>query len=212
MILISRRNISLMAGVACAAALTAGAIISADAQEAPAIGAPAPDFTVETVSGETFSMADYADRTVVLEWVNPGCPYVQRHYNTGSIPSMQVDATADDVVWVAVNSTNPNHRDYLEGAELQAYVDEHGGAPSALILDPEGEIGRLYDARRTPDIFIVHEGEVAYIGAVDDRNTADAAAAEGATNYVRAALTSISAGEEIAQPETLRYGCTVKYS
>lgn len=213
----TRRNFGLVAGLATAAALTAGAVISAtasaqDAATGAVVGEPAPDFTATDLAGVTHTLSDFADQTVVLEWTNPGCPYVLKHYDSGNIQAMQADAAEDGVIWLTVNSTNADHRDYLAAEAHAAWLDEQGATPTAAFLDESGDIGRLFGAGRTPDVFVIDQGVVAYIGAVDDVRSTDPADVEGATNYVRAALSAIAAGEAVDPAETERYGCTVKYS
>lgn len=214
---LTRRNVGLFAGLMAAAALTGGAVISAssNAQDTPSgavVGEPAPDFTATDLAGVSHSLSDFADQTVVLEWTNPGCPYVVKHYVSDNMQTMQSEAAENGVVWLTVNSTNPDHRDYLEPAEMTAWLEEQGAAPTSAFLDANGEIGRLFGAGRTPDVFIVDQGVVAYIGAVDDVRSTDPDDVPGATNFVRAALSAIAAGEAVDPAETVRYGCTVKYS
>lgn len=213
MSLFTRRNFALALGMTVAAALTAGALIAATAKAAvgPAVGAAAPNFTGTTSLGTTLTLADYADQTVVLEWTNKGCPYVNKHYRSGNIPGLQAAAIADGVVWLQIVSSAPGKQGYVKGAEADAWNASMGAAPTAVILDPTGAIGHLYDARTTPQLFVIEEGALAYKGAIDSKATTRKADIETATPYVKDALAAVKAGEPVATPETKPYGCSVKY-
>jgi len=213
---IPRRHLELAAGMVVAAALTAGALIAgtarADDNGAVAIGAPVPEFTAVDTAGVGFSLSDYADAVVMLEWVNPGCPYVQKHYETGNMPGLQAEAAAADVIWISINSTHEGHRDFRDASAMAEFATATGASPTATVLDPSGEIGRLYGAQTTPHMFVIDHGVLAYAGAIDDRPTSRHSDVEGARSYPREALAAIAAGEAIAVPQTKSYGCTVKYA
>lgn len=169
------------------------------------IGQPAPDFALTDLDGATHRLSELAGRTVVLEWMNPNCPFSLRHSKEGTM-----QATADahgDVVWLAINSTNPDHRDHLDNAEYKAFLAEHGiGYP--VLEDPSGEVGHAYDARTTPHMYVIDgEGKLAYQGAIDD----DPRGRGNARNYVGAALSAMAAGEAVDPTETKPYGCSIKY-
>ena len=176
---------------------------SVAAGTAAAVGSPAPDFTLTDTSGNEVSLSDYAGRVVVLEWVNPDCPFVQRHYKAGTMKSLATKYGAQDVVWLTINSTN-----YMD-AEASAAFKAANDLPYPILVDQSGEVGHLYGAATTPHIFVIDgSGTVVYIGAIDDdpRGSSDVP-----TNYVAAALDEVLAGEAVSTPETKPYGCSVKY-
>lgn len=207
---ITRRDLSLFVGMTLAASLTAGSVIAASAEAAPAVGQPAPAFTVTDTAGVTHELSDFADKTVVLEWINPGCPYVRKHYDSANMQGLQADAGADEVVWIAVNSTNPDHKDYLTPAEMDAWMVEQNAAATAMVMDEDGALARLYDARTTPHMFIIENGTLVYNGAIDSTNSTNPADIPTSTNYVTAALTAIASGQTPEPAETKAYGCSVK--
>lgn len=213
MTVFSRRQFGLFVGVAAAASLTAGAVIAASAQatEPPVTGSPAPAFSVEDINGVTWSLADLGEDTVVLEWTNNECPYVRKHYESGSMQALQAEATEAGVVWLQIISSAPGEQGHVSAETAALLNEERGASPTAAILDPSGDLGRLYDARTTPHMFVIEHGELVYQGAIDDRPTSNIDDIEGARNYVREALEAIAAGEPIAAPETRAYGCNVKY-
>lgn len=212
----SRRQVSLAAGAGVAAFLTAAALATGAAAKAdePVVGAPAPTFTAVDSNGVEHSLADYADGTVVLEWTNHGCPYVQAHYESKNMQALQAEATADGVTWLTVISSAPGKQGHVDGEKANALTQKRGAAPTAVLLDPAGEVGRLYAAATTPHMFVIHEGELVYQGAIDNRQESREARRmkpQERTNYVRAALAAIEAEESPAVTETVPYGCTVKY-
>jgi len=200
--------------MAAAVALTAGALIASTGTANAEAAANAPAFTGITSNGETVSLADFAGKTVVLEWTNDGCPFVKKHYAEPikNMQTLQADATADDVVWLSVISSAPGKQGHVDGAAANELTTSRGAAPSHVILDETGEIGKLYDAKTTPHMFVITaDGEVAYEGAIDSKKSANPADIEGATNYVTAALDSVAAGEPVETASTKPYGCSVKY-
>lgn len=189
-------------------ALAAGLLAAA-----PARAAPAPAFTAADADGRPVSLAQFRGKTVVLEWTNSGCPYVGKHYGSSNMQTLQKEARAQGVVWLSVISSAPGQQGYKTGAEAKAWAAQHGASPTAILLDPRGDLGRLYGAKTTPDMRVIDaRGELVYEGAVDDRPTADPASLKGATNYVRAALTQVKAGKPVATPYAKPYGCSVKYA
>lgn len=184
------------------------------AQASVTVGKPAPGFTGMTDDGSAINLSDYRGKTVVLEWTNHGCPFVVRHYETGTIQSLQQDAAADDIVWLSVVSSAPGKQGYVTPEESKAVVADYGASPAAKILDPEGLIGRLYDAKTTPHMYIIDaEGVLRYQGAIDDEPYAKAGAETlAAHNYVRTALAQMASGEAVAPETTRPYGCSVKYA
>ena len=194
--------------------LSALALATTSALAAPAIvGQPAPAFSATDTSGKTVSLADFKGKTVVLEWVNPGCPYVRKHYDSANMQGTQKGAVDRGVVWLAVNSTHASHYDYKKPAEMAAWLKSQGAVPTLALMDSEGKVGRAYGARTTPHMYIVDaKGTLAYAGGIDDKPSANPADTKTAKNFVTAALADIAAGRPVAQAATRPYGCSVKYS
>jgi len=189
-------------------AVAAGAAFAA----AAAVGQAAPTFSASDASGKRVSLADYKGKTVVLEWVNPECPYVRKHYDSANMQATQKAATAKDVVWLSVNSTHPSHADHKTPAEMAAWTQAQRAAPTATLLDGDGKIGRAYGARTTPHLYVVDgRGTLVYAGGIDDKPSANPADVKAAKNHVNAALADMAAGRAVAQPVTRAYGCSVKY-
>ncbi|WKW50840.1 thioredoxin family protein [Rhodomicrobium lacus] len=194
------------------AVLLASVAMTAAVSAAPEVGKPAPDFSATDSKGRTVKLSDYRGKTVVLEWTNDGCPYVQKHYSTNNIQSLQKDAAAKGIVWLSVISSAPGEQGAVSGAEADKLSETRGAAPAAVLLDAEGKVGRLYDARTTPHMFIVNgDGTLVYMGGIDDKPTAIPSDVKAAKNYVRAALDDLAAGKPVATPVTRPYGCSVKY-
>ena len=214
---ITRRNVGLASGMAAAVALSAGALIAFSANASPVaeVGMAAPDFSGTTSVGETISLADFAGKTVVLEWTNDGCPFVQKHYETppANMQTLQSeDAGGDDVIWLQIVSSAPGKQGYVDGAEADEINAGRGASPDHVILDSSGDIGRLYEAKTTPHLFVIKaNSEIAYAGAIDSIGSARVADIEKADNYVRAALEAIEAGEPVKVASSKPYGCAVKY-
>ena len=182
------------------------------AQAAPTVGQAAPDFTLRDASGKAVKLSDYRGKHVVLEWTNPGCPYVQKHYNSGNMAATQRDAVDKGVVWLAVNSTEKSSRDYMEPSRLVAWQQERKSRPSAVLMDEEGVAGKAYGARTTPHMYIVDpQGKLIYAGGIDSIASSDAGDIAKATNYVRQGLTEALAGKTISAATTRPYGCSIKY-
>jgi peroxiredoxin len=181
---------------------------------APAtVGQPAPMFSATDPSGKLVSLADFKGKTVVLEWVNPECPYVRKHYDSANMQATQKAATAKDVVWLSVNSTHPSHVDHKKPAEMAAWSKAQRAAATATLLDGDGKIGRTYGARTTPHMYVVDaKGTLVYAGGIDDKPSANPADVKTAKNFVNAALADLAAGRAVAQPATRAYGCSVKYA
>lgn len=224
MSLFTRRNILLAGGILAAAGLTAGAMLAwgpeARTARAPTpaearadVGARAPDFSAPDTTGAVRTLAEFAGRTIVLEWTNKDCPYVRKHYNSGNMQALQRAAAADGVVWLTVLSSAPGEQGHLDAAAAAANIRATNAAPTALLLDPEGTMGRAYGAQTSPHMYIINsEGRIVYQGAIDDRPSADPATLEGARNYVTAALADLEAGRPVETPQTVAYGCSVKYA
>jgi hypothetical protein len=176
------------------------------------VGQPAPAFRAVDTAGKTVSLADYKGRHVVLEWVNPECPFVRKHYDSGNMQATQKRATARGVVWLAVNSTRRDHGDYKAPAELAGWMAQNQAAPTATLMDADGAVGRAYGARTTPHLYVVDPaGRLVYAGAIDSKPTANPADVKTATNHVDAALAETLAGKPVSLAATQPYGCSVKY-
>jgi hypothetical protein len=176
-------------------------------------GRPAPDFTLVDLDGQKHSLTDYRGKTVVIEWNNPDCPIVRKHYDSDNLPKLQRSATADGVVWLLINSGAPGQQgaDY-SAAELKRWIADHHAAPTAYFRDSDGKAGHLYGAKTTPHLFIVNAtGTLVYQGAIDSIPSARAADIPDATNYVAAALAELKAGRPVTTTDTKPYGCSVKY-
>jgi peroxiredoxin len=179
---------------------------------APIVGAPAPAFTGTDTQGKKVSLADAKGKYVVLEWHNQGCPFVVKHYDSGNMQRLQKDLTGKGAVWYTIISSAPGKQGHVSGAEAEAYVKEEGAAPTHVILDQDGTIGRLYGAKTTPHMFLIDDkGTLVYAGAIDDKPSTDKADVEGAKSYVRLAFDEAKAGKTINTPMTAPYGCSVKY-
>ncbi|MEO0982991.1 MAG: thioredoxin family protein [Pseudomonadota bacterium] len=212
----NRRHLSLAAGMAAAVALTSGALIAstAHADAAAEINTPAPAFTGVTSTGETISLSDFEDKTVVLEWTNHDCPFVRKHYAEPprNMQGMQEGAGDDEIVWLSVISSAPGKQGHVTPEQANDLTTSRGAAPHAVILDESGDIGRLYGAKTTPHMYVIKTGgELAYMGAIDSNPSANVDDIATAENYVTAALDAVAAGEPVATPATKAYGCSVKY-
>jgi hypothetical protein len=189
----------------CASLFATGALAAA------VVGQPAPAFTGKDLAGKPVSLADYKGKTVVLEWHNFGCPFVQKHYKSGNMQGMQ-KYFAGQVVWLTINSTHRGHQDYMAPEALRKTLSESGAVPERYVMDESGEIGKAYGAKVTPHMFIIDgEGKVVYNGAIDDKRSADVKDVRTAKNFVVTALVDLKAGRPIANASNAPYGCTVKY-
>ncbi len=186
--------------------------LSGSALAAPAaVGQAAPDFSTVDTAGQTRKLSDYKGKLVVLEWTNPGCPFVQKHYS-GNMQALQKEFTAKGVVWLAINSTESGSGDYLAPAKLAGWVGEKQAQPSLTLMDESGKIGQLYGAKTTPHMYIVSpQGQLVYAGAIDSIPSARVDDIKTATNYVRQGLNEALGGKAISMASTRPYGCSVKY-
>jgi peroxiredoxin len=175
-------------------------------------GQDAPDFALADTAGKQVRLADFRGKFVVLEWTNPECPFVRKHYGSGNMQSLQKEWGARDVVWLAINSTNASHSEFKTPAQMNEWLRAQGAAPRATLLDGTSATGRAYAAKTTPQMFVVDPaGKVLYAGAIDDRRSANPEDVKGAKNYVRAALTEALSGKPVTVASTTPYGCSVKY-
>ena len=197
------------------AAITAFVVQSATAvpSAAPArVGEPAPAFSAPDISGKNVRLGDYAGKMIVLEWTNDGCPFVGKHYDSGNMQSLQQKYMANGGVWLTSASSAPGEQGYVTPAEAKADLARWRAAPSDFLLDPEGIVGRLYDARATPHMVVIDRtGRVVYMGAIDDQPSTRLADVKTAHNYVVAALDAVAAGQPVAVASTRAYGCSIKY-
>jgi len=176
------------------------------------IGAAAPDFTLTDIDGHTHRLSDYRGKIVILEWVNPECPFVVKHYESGNLPRTQAAATAQGVVWLLINSGRPGAQGDFSPEEARAWQAQTGAAASAYIRDSDGTVGRLYDAKTTPHLFIITaDGALAYDGAIDSIRSTRQSDIAKAENYVTSALDALRRGESVGTAVTRPYGCTIKY-
>jgi peroxiredoxin len=175
-------------------------------------GAPAPDFSAQDITGRGVNLRDYAGKTVILEWTNNGCPFVGKHYNSGNMQALQRRFTEAGDVWLTIASSAPGEQGYVDAAEARADIARWKAAPSDYLLDPDGVVGHLYDARATPHMVVIDtKGVVAYMGAIDDKRSTDLDDVKTAKNYVVAALDELAAGKPVTVGTTHDYGCSVKY-
>lgn len=204
------------AGLVTAAALSYslvsdGLVAAPTLTELP-VGKPAPSFRINDINGRVVSLSDFRGKTVVLEWNNPECPTVKKHYETGNMQKTQAQAAAAGAVWLTVNSSGPGNQGHMTAAEAKALATSPPSRRTAYLLDPAGTIGRAYGAKATPHMFIVNAaGTLVYNGAIDDKPTQDKADIQGARNHVLAALGELKAGKPVSVPTSRPYGCSVKY-
>lgn len=184
-----------------ACALAAGPL------HAGTVGAPAPDFTLTDIAGKAVKLSDFKGRHVVLEWVNPHCPYVAKHYDSGNMQAVQKDATVRKVVWLSIASTHPGHHEYAGEKDMARWQQEKKAAPAHTMLDKDGKVGRLYGARTTPHMFVIDpKGMVVYAGAIDDKRSTSREDVKTAKNHVRAALDATLAGKPVPNASNPPYG------
>lgn len=190
--------------------LCAGALCAA---ESPKVGAPAPGFTLPSSEGKTESLGKYKGKFVVLEWFNPGCPFVQKHYLSHNMQNLQKEFTDKGVVWLTIDSSAPGEEGNLSADDAKKRIADWQINSSAFLLDPTGKVGHEYGATNTPHMFIIDpHGKLIYKGAIDDKPSTDQADIAGANNYVRDALDAALAGKPVETATTKAYGCSVKYS
>jgi hypothetical protein len=189
------------------------AVLAGTARASVEVGSPAPDFTLTDINGQTHSLSGYKGKIVVLEWNNPECPFVKKHYDSGNIPSLQKDAAAAGIVWLTINSGAPgNEGADLTPGEIKSWLQKNTAAPTAYFCDADGKVGHLYGAKTTPDMYVIDaDGILVYKGAIDSIRSANIADIARATNYVKAALDALKSGQPIAKPVSEPYGCSVKY-
>lgn len=207
----SRREFLVAVGAGSLAA-GIGSLAVSEAHANPQTGTLAPAFTATDSSGRPHRLAQYKGRTVVLEWTNHECPYTVKHYASGNMQALQAAATGAGAIWLTVVSSRPGTQGHVHGLEADKLTQDRNARPTAVLLDPGGDLGRLYAARTTPHMFVIDPaGTLVYMGAIDDQPTANPASVQNARNYVREALDAVAAGRPVAMASTRPYGCTVKY-
>jgi cytochrome oxidase Cu insertion factor (SCO1/SenC/PrrC family) len=188
------------------------ALMSAPASAAPVVGQPAPNFKLNDVNGRVVSLSDFKGKTVVLEWNNPDCPFVKKHYGSGNMQKTQAAAKKDGVVWLSINSSAEGKQGHMDGAKAKGVIAAVKAQPTAYLLDPNGVVGKGYDAKTTPHMYIVNKaGTLVYAGGIDDKPTPNPADIDGARNHVLAALAEMKAGKPVSVSTSRPYGCNVKY-
>jgi len=182
------------------------------ASDVPPVGSAAPDFSLTDAQGKTHSLSEYKGKYVVLEWFNPECPFVKKHYGTSNMQNLQKQYTDKGVVWLTIDSNAPGTEGSITPEQAQKVSASWKTHQTALLLDPEGKAGRAYGAKNTPNMVIISpEGKIAYEGAIDSKASPNPADIPSSTNYVKAALDESLAGKRITTPQTKPYGCSVKY-
>jgi peroxiredoxin len=204
------RTKTLLAAAAFAAAFFVGAHA---APSTATVGQAAPDFTLTDINGKRHTLSSYKGKTVVIEWVNPECPIVVKHYEkSGNIPKLQKEATSDGIVWLTVNSGHPGAQGDFDAEQVEEWMGKNKYAASAYLKDPDGKVGRMYDARTTPHMYIVDQkGTLVYAGGIDSIQSGSANDIPKATNYVREALKDLKNGQPVRTATSKPYGCSVKY-
>jgi peroxiredoxin len=193
------------------AALAAAPLRVATAQANP--GQPAPAFSLTDLDGRKVALADLRGKFAVLEWTNPSCPFVQKHYGSGNMQQLQKRFTGEGVVWLTINSTHAAHAEHLKPAEQKAWLTQQGAVPSMAALDADGTVGRAYGAKVTPHMYVIDpQGVLVYAGAIDDKRSTNPADVKTATNFVMRAFADLRAGRPVSVASTPAYGCTIKYA
>lgn len=195
--------------LALLASLISTALFAADS---PPVGSNAPDFSVTDSKGKTQSVSQYKGKHVVLEWFNPECPFVKKHYGSGNMQKLQEEFTGKGVVWLTIDSSATGLEGNLTAEQAEKKIAEWKTKQTALLLDPDGKAGRTYGAKNTPHMFVINpEGKIVYEGAIDSKATPNPADIAGSTNYVKAALEESLGGKPVSNATTKPYGCSVKY-
>jgi peroxiredoxin len=195
--------------IACAVLATTTGLSFAEAE----VGKPARNFTLPDTNGKTRSLSDFKGKFVVLEWYQPDCPFVGKHYRSGNMQSLQKEYTAKGVIWLSIDSSAPGQQGNYSAQTLNQIASNDGAARTALLLDPDGKVGRLYGAKTTPDMYIIdRNGTLVYEGAIDNKRSTDLADVKTATNYVKTALDAVMTGQPVPTTATRPYGCSVKYA
>ena len=194
--------------LACAVALCLSPKLSAEVK----VGQKAPDFTLTDTNNAAHSLSQYAGKYVVLEWVNPDCPFVKKHYESGNMQNLQKELRGKDVIWLSICSSAEGKQGHYSAAEWNKMTAEKKAAPNAVLLDADGKVGTLYGAKTTPHMYVVNpKGVLSYMGAIDDKPSTKVEDVAGTKNYVRSAVDELMAGKKVKKSQTQPYGCGVKY-
>jgi len=192
-------------------AVVAGFFFTTEAQVAQ-VDKQAPDFTIQDTEGKTHTLSDFKGKHVVLEWVNYGCPFVKKHYNSGNMQKLQKTFTDKGIVWLSVCSSAEGKQGYFDNVKIKELKTEKKAAYSAYLVDEEGTVGKMYGAKTTPHMYVIDpEGVLIYAGAIDDKPSTNVEDVKDAKNYVVEALKASMDGEEVETKSTSAYGCGVKY-
>ncbi|MEY2505871.1 MAG: hypothetical protein QOH01_200 [Verrucomicrobiota bacterium] len=195
-----------------AAFVTLAASTALFAADSPAVGTNAPDFSLTDSKGKTQSVSQYKGKYVVLEWFNPECPFVKKHYGSGNMQKLQAEFTGKGVVWLSIDSSAPGLEGYLTAEQANAKITDWKTKQTALVLDPDGKAGRSYGAKNTPHMFVINpDGKIVYEGAIDSKATPNPSDIASSTNYVKVALEESLSGKTVSNANTKPYGCSVKY-
>jgi peroxiredoxin len=187
-------------------------LFCASAQALSTVGESAPALQLRDIHGKSISLSEYRGKTVVVEWFNPNCPFVQKHYSSNNMQALQSKYARQGVAWLVVNSTHPSHQDYLEPNKLSERFTQMKGHASAVLMDAEGKAGQAWGAKTTPHMFIVDpQGKLVYAGGIDDKRSSNPDDVKTAKNYVAVALDQLKAGKAVTENNTRPYGCSVKY-
>ena len=193
--------------------LTLAASTALFAADSPAVGTNAPDFSLTDSKGKTQSVSQYKGKYVVLEWFNPECPFVKKHYGSGNMQKLQEEFTGKGVVWLTIDSSAPGLQGHLTAEQANAKMSEWKTKQTALVIDADGKAGRAYGAKNTPHMFVINpEGKIIYAGAIDSKATPNPADIADSTNYVKVALNESMGGKTVSTANTKPYGCQVKYN
>lgn len=207
------QSVKKSAALVAVAAVAGWLSLGGNAAAAVTVGETAPDFTAQSADGSVVKLSDYAGKVVVLEWFNKDCPFVRKHYDTANMQTLQKEYAAKGVVWLTVNSSAEGQQGYETAEQALETVKKESAAPAHVVLDPEGKVGKLYDAKTTPHLFVINaEGLLVYAGGIDDKPSTAKDDVKTAKSYIRAALDAVLAGEEVADSSTRAYGCNVKYA
>jgi peroxiredoxin len=189
--------------------LAAGALYA----EVPPVGSAAPDFSAPDANGKTETLSQYKGKYVVLEWFNPECPFVKKHYGSDNMQKLQADYTGKGVVWLTIDSNAPGTEGNVSAEQAKKIVDSWKTKQTALVLDPDSKVAKLYGAKNTPNMVVISpDGKIVYEGAIDSKATPNPADIPSSTNYVKAALDEALAGKPVSNAQTRPYGCSVKYA
>ena len=190
-------------------AFAAGALYAADV---PPVGGAAPDFSAPDANGKTQSLSQYKGKYVVLEWFNPECPFVKKHYGSDNMQKLQSEYTGKGVVWLTIDSNAPGSEGNITAEQAKKIMESWKTKQTALLLDPDSKVAKLYGAKNTPNMVVISpEGKIVYEGAIDSKASPNPADIPSSTNYVKAALDESLAGKPVSNPTTKPYGCSVKY-